>query len=228
MTTDDVSQAHHHAARTPSTSSTPSTSQLRKLVPSGNLLGMDAKKIKYAEQDHARLHEGRGGGQEDRRPGHGAQEGLLPRGPELDQVRLGADPVDHPHPHHLQRRHPRHPAGPHQAADQLVGGAAEPRVQGQGLDPQHPLHRHHGRGDGRRGHGQAQVHGQGQHDQGRDRPDDQGPDRGQEGRPVPRLLEGLQREREPDGVRRDGHPVDVVARRDEGALAWASPAPTSR
>ena len=36
-------------------------------------------------------------------------------------------------------------------------------------------------------------------------------DRSQEGRPVPRLLEGLQRERQSDGVGRDGHPVDVVA-----------------
>ena len=36
--------------------------------------------------------------------------------------------------------------------------------------------------------------------------------------PVPRVLEGLQREREPDGLRRDGHPVHVVARRDQGAL----------
>jgi putative spermidine/putrescine transport system substrate-binding protein len=34
-------------------------------------------------------------------------------------------------------------------------GTAEPRVQGQGLDPEHPLDRHHGRGDGGRGHGQV-------------------------------------------------------------------------
>ena len=43
--------------------------------------------------------------------------------------------------------------------------------------------------------GDLQVPRQGQHDQGGDRPDDQDPDRGQEGRPVPRPVEGLQRDR---------------------------------
>ena len=66
--------------------------------------------------------------------------------------------------------------------------------------------------------GPAQVRRQGQHDEGRDRPDHEDPDRGQEGRPVPRLLEGLQRERQPDGLGRDGDPVDVVAGRHGGAL----------
>ena len=37
------------------------------------------------------------------------------------------------------------------------------------------------------------------------------PDRDQEGRPVPRLLEELRRERQPDGLGRGDHPVDVVA-----------------
>ena len=81
---------------------------------------------------------------------------------------------------------------------------------------------------GGRGHRQAQIRRQGQHDQGRDRPDHEDPDRGQEGRPVPRLLEGLQRERQPDGLGRDGDPVDVVAGRDRGAHRRASPAPSSR
>ena len=46
--------------------------------------------------------------------------------------------------------------------------------------------------------------------------------------PVPRLLEGFQRERQPDGLGRDGDPVHVVAGRDQGALARACPACTSR
>ena len=50
--------------------------------------------------------------------------------------------------------------------------------------------------------GLLQVPRQGQHDQGGDRPHHQDADRGQEGRPVPRLLEGLQRERQPDGLGR--------------------------
>ena len=43
------------------------------------------------------------------------------------------------------------------------------------------------------------------------------PDRGQEGRPVPRLLEDLRRVGEPDGLGRGRDPVDVVARRHRGA-----------
>ena len=47
-------------------------------MPSGNLLGMDAKKIKQCRQDHAGLHQGRvAERQEDRRPGHRAEEGAL-------------------------------------------------------------------------------------------------------------------------------------------------------
>jgi putative spermidine/putrescine transport system substrate-binding protein len=38
-----------------------------------------------------------------------------------------------------------------------VGRAAQPRVQGQGRDPEHPLDRHHGRRDGGGGQGQVQV-----------------------------------------------------------------------
>jgi hypothetical protein len=76
--------------------------------------------------------------------------------------------------------------------------------------------------------GHLQVPRQGQHDQEGDRPDHQDPDRGQEGRPVPRAVEGLQRIGQPDGLGRGGDPVDVVAGRDQGALARASPAPTSR
>ena len=66
--------------------------------------------------------------------------------------------------------------------------------------------------------GPLQVPRQGQHDQEGDRPDDQDADRGQEGGPVPRVLEGLQRERQPDGLGRGGDPVDVVAGGHRGAL----------
>ena len=53
-------------------------------------------------------------------------------------------------------------------------------------------------------------------------------DRGQEGGPVPRALEGLQRERQPDGLGRGRDPVDVVAGGHRGAHRRASPAPSSR
>src|SRR2546429_947156 len=47
---------------------------------------------------------------------------------------------------------------------------------------------------------------------------DQDAHRREEGRTVPRVLEGLQRERESHGVGRGGDPVDVVAGGDQGAL----------
>ena len=50
-----------------------------------------------------------------------------------------------------------------------------------------------------------------------DRQDHRGHDRGQEGGPVPRVLEGIQRKRQPDGLGRGGDPIDVVAGGDQGA-----------
>ena len=95
--------------------------------------------------------------------------------------------------------------------DHQLEGHPGPGLQGQDLDPQHPVDRHHGCRDDLRGDGQHQVRRQGQHDQGGDRQDDRLPDQDQEGRPVPRLLEDLRRERQPDGLGRGGDPVDVVA-----------------
>ena len=102
--------------------------------------------------------------------------------------------------------------------DHDLGGHPRPGLQGQDLDPQHPVDRHHGRRDDLRGDGQHQIRRQGQHDQGGDRQDHRLPDQGQEGRPVPRLLEDLRRERQPDGLGRSGDPVDVVAGRRRRAL----------
>ena len=65
----------------------------------------------------------------------------------------------------------------------------DPAFKGKTVDPQHPVDRHHGRRDDHGGDGQHQIRRQGQHDQGGDRQDDRLPDQGQEGRPVPRLLE---------------------------------------
>ena len=47
--------------------------------------------------------------------------------------------------------------------------------------------------------------------------DDRAADRAEEGRPFPRAVEHVRREREPDGGRRGGHPVDVVAGGHRGA-----------
>ena len=191
---------------------------LKKLVPSGNILPMDAKKIKEFDNitpvfTKGQLPNGKVIGDQGTAP----KKVMFVEGAAFDEILEDADGMGDADPDRLQRRHARHPPRSHQAPDQLLGRVAEPRVQGQGGDPQHPLDRHHGRRDGGRGDRQIQISRQGQHDEARDRHDDGRADRGQEGRPVPRLLEGLQRERQPDGVGRDGHPVDVVAGRDGGA-----------
>ena len=53
---------------------------LKKVIPSGNLLGMDAKRIKYADKITPIFTKGAAAErQEDRRPGHRAEEGVLSR-----------------------------------------------------------------------------------------------------------------------------------------------------
>ena len=60
---------------------------LKKLVPSGNLLAMDAKKIKLFDQITPVFTKGElPERQEDRRPGHRAQEGHVPRRAEVHEV----------------------------------------------------------------------------------------------------------------------------------------------
>ncbi len=51
-------------------------------------------------------------------------------------------------------------------------GTAQPRIRGQGVDPRHLLHRHHGHGDGLRSHGREHLWRQGQHDHRTNRQDD--------------------------------------------------------
>ena len=102
-------------------------------------------------QHHAGLHQGPiAERQGDRRSGHRAQEGHVRRRAAFDQILENADGVGDADSDRLQCRHARHPARSHQAADRTLVGVAQPRVQGEGGDPQHPLDRHHGRRDGGR------------------------------------------------------------------------------
>ena len=59
---------------------------LKKIMPVRQPAGHGRQADQARRQDLARLHQGRGGRQEDRRPGHGAQEGILPGGPGLQEV----------------------------------------------------------------------------------------------------------------------------------------------
>ena len=64
---------------------------LKKLIPSGNILPLDAKKIKEFDNITPGLHQGRiAERQEDRRPGHSTEEGDVPRRQGLHDFRRQA------------------------------------------------------------------------------------------------------------------------------------------
>ena len=216
VTTDDVTK---RAVTAPNSFDLIDTEyfSLKKIVPTGNLKGIDAKKIKNADKITPLFTNGTVAGKAVGDQGTAPKKVIYLEGEKSKVFAKSPTQFMIADPDGLQRRHAGHPPRPDQAPDRLLGRAAEPRVQGQGRDPEHPVDRHHGRGDGGRGHGPLQVPRQGQHDQEGDRPDDQDPDRSQEGRPVPRPVEGLQRVRQPDGLGRGGDPVDVVAGRDRRA-----------
>ena len=191
---------------------------LKKLVPSGNILAMDAKKIKEFDNitpifTKGQLPNGKVIGDQGTAPkkvmfleGQHSKTfsktptewvTLIPTVYNADTLGIRPDLIKRPIEHWSELLNP-----------EFKGKAAILNI---------PVDRHHGRRDGRRVAGQVQVSRQGQHDEGRDRHDGRRAHRSQEGRPVPRLLEGLQRERQPDGVGRDRHPVDVVAGGHRGA-----------
>ena len=100
------------------------------------------------------------------------------------------------------------------------GDLLSTRLQGQDGDPEHPDHRHHGRHHGAASRPASVKYG----DKGNPTQDELDQtiaqaDRAEEGRPLARAVEHLRRVGEPDGVRRGGHPVDVVAGGDGGAGA---------
>ena len=138
---------------------------LKKLVPSGNILPMDAKKIKEFDNitpifTKGQLPNGKVIGDQGTAP----KKVMFVEGKTSSTFSKTPTRMGDADPDRLQRRHARHPPRSHQAPDRALGGAAQPRVQGQGRDPQHSLHRHHGRRDGRRVDGQIQIRRQGQHD----------------------------------------------------------------
>ena len=153
---------------------------IKKVFPTGVMQPMDAKKIKLVDKIVPIFTKGK------LTPDSTTAQGTTPYsvgfvdGPERQDLRQGPDRLDDADPDHLQRRHARHPARPGRPADQQLEGPGRSRVQGQGVDPEHPVDRHHGRGDG---HGVArhdEIRRQGQHDEARDRQDHRLPDRHQE------------------------------------------------
>ena len=124
---------------------------LKKLVPSGNILPMDAKKIKEFDNitpifTKGQLPNGKVIGDQGTAPKkvmflegqHSTKFSktptewvtLIPTIYNADTLGIRPDLIKRP--------------------INSLGRTAEPRIQGQGGDPQHPLDRHHGRRDGRR------------------------------------------------------------------------------
>ncbi len=95
---------------------------LKKLVPSGNILGMDAKKIKQFNNitpvfTKGELPNGKKIGDQGTAP----KKVMFLEGANSTKFAKGVDRVGHADPDRLQRRHARHPPGPDQASDQQAG-----------------------------------------------------------------------------------------------------------
>ena len=120
---------------------------IKKVFPARQPAGDGRQEDQVLRQDRADLHHRQAEARQRHRPGHGAQHGELRRGRGLDQVRQGPDPVVHHGADDLQRRHARHPPRPGRPQDRELEGHPRSEVQGQDVDPQHPVDRHHGCGD---------------------------------------------------------------------------------
>ena len=177
------------------------------------------------------LHQGRGRRQEDRRPGHGAEEGDVPR-----RARSSNDVLARRRPQCMTLIPTTYNADTLGIRPDLikrpidvVGRAAEPGVQGQGGAAEHSrrsaswMRRWRSRPWVTYKYGDKGNMTKAEIDQ-----TIKIADRGQAGGPVPRVLEGLQREREPDGLGRGGDPVDVVAGGHRRCARRALRAPSSR
>ncbi len=145
---------------------------LKKIVPSGNLRGMDISKVKNYDQIVPIFTKGElPDGTKTSRIGIAPIKVSYLTGAEVDRVLRDPDRFHDPDPHGLQRRYARHPARSDRSPDPELGRAPEPRVQGPHGDPQHPRDRHHGCRHGLPGHGRDHLWRHGQHDQGGDRRD---------------------------------------------------------
>ena len=164
VTTDDVTK---RAVTAPNSFDLIDTEyfSLKNIVPTGNLKGIDTKKIKNADKITSLFTKGEVAGKKVGDQGTAPKKDHLTLEGEKSKICQEPHAVHEPDPHRVQRRHAGHPARPDQAPHQLMGRAAEPRIQGQGRHPEHPLHRHHGRGHGGGSHGHLQIPRQRQHDQ---------------------------------------------------------------
>ena len=192
---------------------------LKKVIPSGNLLGMDAKRIKYADKitpifTKGELPGGKKIGDQGTAPKKvfylEAQNGktfassptqwitLIPTVYNADTLGIRPDLIRRPIESWKELLNPEF-KGKSSILNIPSIGIMDAAMVVEAM-------------------GEHKYGDKGNHDQGRARPHHEGHDRGQEVRAVPGVLERFQRERQSDGVGRGGDPVDVVARRHGGAL----------
>ncbi len=192
---------------------------MRKLVPAGNLLAMDGKRIKEYDNITPVITKCElPGGKKIGDQGTAPKKVMFLEGPKstkfATEVTQYATLIPTVYNADTLGIRPDLIKRPISSWAELLN----PEFKGKAAISEHPLDRDHGRRDGGRGNWPVQIRRQGQHDAPRDRPHLEGADGRQEERAVPRLLERLQRERQPDGLGRNGHPVHVVAGRHRGAL----------
>ena len=122
---------------------------IKKVFPTGVMQPMDAKKIKYYDKIVPIFTKGKLTPDHAGRAGHHAVFGRLRRWPERQDLRQAAQTgwmTLIPTIYNADTLGIRPDlVGP---ADQQLEGPGRPRVQGQGVDPEHPVDRHHGRRDG--------------------------------------------------------------------------------
>ena len=142
---------------------------LKKVFPAGVIQPMDIKKLKYYDKIVPLFKTGK------LTPDSVIAQGTAPHtvgfveAPGDKTFAKGETQLVHHGSDHLQRRYARHPPRPRRPRHHHLGRHHGPGLQGQDLDPQHPVDRHHGCGDDHGSDGQHQICRQGQHDQGRDR-----------------------------------------------------------
>ena len=103
---------------------------LKKIVPTGNLKGIDTKKIKNADKITTLFTTGMVAGKAVGDQGTAPKKVIYLEGEKSKVFAKSADAVHEPDPHGLQRRHAGHPPRPDQAPDRELEGTAEPEFKG--------------------------------------------------------------------------------------------------
>ena len=86
----------------------------RRIVPTGNLVGLEAKRIKLVDEITPAMTRGEVGGRKIGAQGLAPWKILYLEGREVPELRRRPDRVADHHSHRLQRRHARHTPGSHQ------------------------------------------------------------------------------------------------------------------